>query len=101
MRAPGGCPGASAPDLCALGGDSNYGLGLGRALHVYLRSLGRMLCGVINLTCPGLMHVQRPGRRVAGCGSCRRVSLIAVGAVDLRLWADFLACACAFDGFLL
>ena len=25
-----------------------------------------------------LMHVQRPGRRVAGCSSCRRVELIAV-----------------------
>ena len=25
-----------------------------------------------------LLHVQRPGRRVAGCSSCRRVELIAV-----------------------
>ena len=40
----------------------------------------------MHVTGPGLMHMQRPGRRVAGCGSCRRIQLIAV--VGLRRWAN-------------
>ena len=61
-----------------------------------------MRCGVLHVTCPGLMHVQRPGRRVAGCGSHRR----SADGRWLVLWAcdgglKFLPCACAFDGFLL
>ena len=37
--APGGCPGASISDLCAIGGGSHFGLGWGWALLVYWRHL--------------------------------------------------------------
>ena len=75
---------------CVLGGDSYSGLGWGRALLVYWRYLGGMCCVLMHVTGPGLMRMQRPGRRVPGCGSCRRVKLNAVvrGVVGLRWWAD-------------
>ena len=69
---------------------------------VYWRHPGGMRCGVLHVTCPGLMHVQRPGRRVAGCGSHRRSAdgrCVVLRACDGGL--KFLPCACAFDGFLL
>ena len=53
--------------------------------------------------CPGLMHVPRPGGRVAVCGSCRRAVLFAASVVLLACvnGLPLLACACAFYGFLL
>ena len=44
---PGGCPGASISDLCAIGGGSHFGLGWGWALLVYWRRLCGMYCGVM------------------------------------------------------
>ena len=68
-------PGASTSDLCVLGGDSYLGLGWGRALLFYWHHLGGMCCFVMHVPGPGLMRVQGPGRRLADCGSCRRVEL--------------------------
>ena len=56
----GGCPGTSTSDLCALVGDSCFGLGRGRAVRVYWCHLAGICCGVMHAWCPGLMHVQRP-----------------------------------------
>ena len=46
FRAPGGCPGASISDLCAIGGGSHSGLGWGWALLVYWRHFCGMSCDV-------------------------------------------------------
>ena len=58
--------------------DPYFDLGWGWVSLVYWHHLGSMCCGVIHVTGPRLMRVQRPGRLVAGCRSCRRVKLIAV-----------------------
>ena len=60
---------------CVHSGDSYFGLGWGWASLVYWHHLGGMCCEVMHVTRPVLMHVQRPGRRVAGCCLCRRVQL--------------------------
>ena len=44
--APGGCPGASISDLCAIGGGAHFGIGSGWALLVYWRHLCGMYCEV-------------------------------------------------------
>ena len=53
--------------------------------------------------CLVLIHVQCPGGWVAVCGSCRCVVLFAACVVLLACVGGltFLACACAFDGYLL
>ena len=60
-------------------------------------------CGVLRVWCPGLMHVQRPGGRVAVCGSCSGKVLFVACVMSMACvdGLTFLAYACAFDGFLL
>ena len=58
-------PCASISDLCALGGDSYFGLAWGWALLAYWRHLGGLCCAVTHVTRLVLMHVQRPEE--AGC----------------------------------
>ena len=56
----------------------------------------------MHVTRPVLLHVQRSGRWVAGCGLCRRVQLVAVVVLLAFVGGlTLLACACTFDGFLL
>ena len=74
-----------------------FHMGRGRALLVYWSHLVAVCCVVMHAWCPCLMHVQRPGRWVAGCSSCRRVALLLACVGGLTL----LASACAFEGFLL
>ena len=49
------------------GGGSFFGLGRGGALLLNWCHLGSVCCGVMRALCPGLMHVQRPCRRIASC----------------------------------
>ena len=49
LWAPGGCPGASISDLCAVGGGSHFGLSLGWAWLVYRRHLCGIYCGLLFL----------------------------------------------------
>ena len=53
--------------------------------------------------CCGVMHAQRPGGRVAVRGSCGCDVLFSTCVVLLACGGGltFLACACAFGGFLL
>ena len=77
-----GCPGALTSDLCALGGDSCFGLDRGRALLAYKCHLGGVCCRVMHAWCLGLVHVRRPGRRVAGCS---RLPVVQIIMTSMRL----------------
>ena len=75
-----GAPGVAGPLWLVWPGApiAAFGLGRSRALLVNSCHLGGVLCEVTYAWRPGLMHVQYPGMRVAGCGSCRRVQSFAV-----------------------
>ena len=81
-------------DCSVLHDAQGHMLRVGRALLVYWCHLGGVCRGVMHAWCPGLMHVQRPGRRVASCSSCRRVEPLC-GVVGLRWGPDITRlCVC-------
>ena len=94
LWAPGGYRGASTSDDWALGGVPYLGPGWVRAMLIHC--VGGKCCVVLCVMCPGRMQVQWPGRWVAGCGSCRRVQLVAVVCFCWPALGGptFLACVC-------
>ena len=84
-------------------GDSGFPRSWGPIFPVCWRYLGGVCSGVMHAWCLGLMGVQRPGGRVAVCGSRRREVLFAARLVVLACVGGLALLACAFDfgGFLL
>ena len=78
LWAPGGCPGASTSAVWALGGPSCFGPGLVRAVLVHWSHVVGLGGAALCVMGTGRMQVLWSGRWVAGCGSCRRVQLVAV-----------------------
>ena len=78
LWAPGGCPGASTSAVRALGCPSCFGPGLVRAVLGHWSHVVGLGGAALCVMGTGRMQVLWSGRCVAGCGSYRRVQLVAV-----------------------